>query len=177
MTNKYVFKLTLSLLLNLVLLVPLTGQDKANTSLQTKDGIISELYDVISGEKGEARDWDYFRTLFRSDAKLIPVREIGDSIYTSTFLSIDDYINRAGPYLEENGFYELEYARSEHCYANICQVFSTYETYRTKNDEKPFARGINSIQLMFDNNRWWIVNIMWQTESEKTPIPDHFLKQ
>jgi hypothetical protein len=36
-------------------------------------------------------------------------------------------------------------------------------------------RGINSIQLFNDGNRWWIVNIYWQQESAEDPIPDMYL--
>ena len=43
------------------------------------------------------------------------------------------------------------------------------------NDEKPFARGINSIQLLNDGNRWWIMNIYWSSETEANPIPDKYL--
>jgi hypothetical protein len=43
-------------------------------------------------------------------------------------------------------------------------------------DEKPFARGINSIQLLNDGTRWWIVTVYWQGERPNTPIPPQFLK-
>ena len=32
-------------------------------------------------------------------------------------------------------------------------------------------RGINSIQLIFDGRRWWIVTIYWEHESPEHPIP------
>jgi uncharacterized protein YciI len=36
-------------------------------------------------------------------------------------------------------------------------------------------RGINSIQLLYDNNRWWVVNIYWSQESKSNPIPEGYL--
>ena len=33
-------------------------------NVKTLDTTLETLYDVISGEKGEARDWDLFRFLF-----------------------------------------------------------------------------------------------------------------
>ncbi len=42
------------------------------TKVQSLDSTISTLYSVISGEKGQERDWDLFKYLFHSDAKLIP---------------------------------------------------------------------------------------------------------
>ena len=38
-------------------------------------------------------------------------------------------------------------------------------------------RGINSIQLMNDGERWWIINIFWMQESEEHPIPEAYLPQ
>jgi len=39
-------------------------------------------------------------------------------------------------------------------FGNIAQVFSSYAS-RTAPNEKPFARGVNSIQLFNDGTRWW----------------------
>jgi hypothetical protein len=39
----------------------------------------------------------------------------------------------------------------------------------------PFARGINSIQLLNDGKSWWIITIYWMQESEKDPIPEKYL--
>ncbi|MCK5484075.1 MAG: hypothetical protein KAJ13_10235, partial [Gemmatimonadetes bacterium] len=36
------------------------------------DSIIEAVYDVISGPAGAERDWDRMRSLFLSDARLIP---------------------------------------------------------------------------------------------------------
>ena len=35
-----------------------------NKDVESVDTIIKALYEVISGEKGEERDWDRFRNLF-----------------------------------------------------------------------------------------------------------------
>jgi hypothetical protein len=43
-------------------------------------------------------------------------------------------------------------------------------------DAKPFQRGINSIQLMNDGQRWWVVTIFWQGEDAKTPLPEKYLE-
>ena len=38
------------------------------------DAIITALYSVISGPKGQPRDWDRMRSLFLPSARLIPAR-------------------------------------------------------------------------------------------------------
>lgn len=156
----------------------LNAQENTNDYLnkvKTLDTTLETLYGVISGEKGEARDWDLFRFLFHPDAKLIPSGKNREGNFSARFMTPEDYINSSGNYLVENGFYEIELQREVDTFGNITQVFSTYESYRSKKDEKPFMRGINSIQLLNDGNRWWILNIYWMQESKENPIPKQYL--
>jgi hypothetical protein len=91
-------------------------------------------------------------------------------------LSVDDYVTRAGPGLETNGFFEREIHRTVEQYGNILHAFSTYESRRTADlNEKPFARGINSIQLLKDGDRWWVVSIFWDSERAGNEIPAKYL--
>lgn len=156
----------------------ITAQEKTQTNLNkvaTLDATLQTLYGVISGEAGEARDWDLFRYLFHPDAKLIPTGQDKEGVHKARFMTPDDYINASGKWLVENGFFEVEISRSVNTFGNITQVFSTYESYRSKADTEPFMRGINSIQLMYDNARWWIINIYWMQESQANPIPQEYL--
>jgi hypothetical protein len=139
------------------------------------DSIIAAVYDVISGPAGKKRDWDRMRSLFVPGAHLIPTGPRQAGGYGSRNLTVDDYITRGGPMLEKDGFFESEIARKTDTFGNIAHAFSTYES-RHKVDEKPFARGINSFQLMNDGKRWWVVTIFWQGEDEKNPLPEKYLK-
>ena len=142
---------------------------------QSLDSTMETLYSVISGEKGEARNWGLFRYLFKPDAKLIPSGKNKEGTYDLRYMSPQDYINQSSSWLIENGFFEKEIHRTVNTFGNITQVFSTYESFRSKKDEVPFMRGINSIQLLNDGNRWWIVNIYWTQESEENLIPSEYL--
>ncbi len=144
-------------------------------TVTTIDSTIETLYSVISGEKGEARDWELFNYLFKPNAKLIPSGKKKDGGYGIRYMTTEDYINTSGKWLFENGFYENELHRKTEVFGHIAQVFSTYESFQSKNDEKPFMRGINSIQLLNDGTRWWIVNIYWAQETEENPIPSEYL--
>jgi hypothetical protein len=141
----------------------------------TMDSIVAALYDVISGPPGK-RDWDRFRSLFVPGARLIPtgVRQTGE--VGSRVLTPEDYIQRSAPLLEKDGFFEREVSRRVEKFANIAHIFSTYESRHAKDDPKPFARGINSIQMMNDGKRWWIVTVFWQGEDPKNPLPADYLK-
>ncbi len=152
---------------------------KANPAdVASVDAIMKAVYDVISGEAGEARDWDRFRTLFHKDARLIPTgKNSTTGIVGARALSPDDYIKGNAPFFEKNGFFEKEIARKTDIYGNIAQVFSTYAAYKTAADKEPFMRGINSFQLLNDGTRWWVLTIYWQAETKETPIPKKYLKK
>lgn len=158
----------------------LQAQEKPNNYLdkvKTLDSTLETLYAVISGEKGEERNWELFKFLFTSDAKLIPSGKAKDGIYKARYLSTDDYIETSGKWLIENGFFEKEIHRKTDTFGNITQVFSTYESFKSQKDTTPFMRGINSIQLLNDGERWWIINIYWTQESKGNPIPKAYLPQ
>ena len=141
----------------------------------TMDSIVAAVYDVISGPAGK-RNWDRMRSLFIPGARLIPTGPRPTGEVGSRVLTVEDYVERAGPRLEKEGFFEREVSRRVEKFGNIAHIFSTYESRHAKDDAKPFARGINSIQLMNDGKRWWIVTIFWQGEDEKNPLPPEYLR-
>jgi hypothetical protein len=153
------------------------AQDNAyKDKVETLDSTLETLYAVISGEKGEKRDWELFRYLFKPEAQLIPAGKDKDDKVNTFPMTPDGYVERAGKRLEETGFFEKEISRKTETFGNITHVFSTYESFRSASDKEPFARGINSIQLLNDGKRWWIVNIYWMAENEQFPLPKKYLK-
>jgi len=139
--------------------------------------IITATYDAISGSAGEVRDWDRFRELFAEGATLSYVTRDEDGAYSRTIRSPSGYIESSGAALERDGFFEKEIYQVAESYGMIAHVFSTYESRRRENDTAPFARGINSFQLMNDGNRWWVVSIYWQSEGAENPIPSRYLSR
>jgi hypothetical protein len=140
------------------------------------DSIIAAVYEVISGPAEKKRDWERMRSLFVPGARLIPTSQRQGGAFGASVLTVDEFIQRSNPFLEKEGFFEREVARKEDVFGQIAHVFSTYESRHSPSDAKPFQRGINSIQLMNDGKRWWIVTIFWQGEDEKNQIPEKYLK-
>ena len=140
------------------------------------DSIVAALYDVISGPAGQKRNWDRFRSLFVPGARLIPTGRRPTGEVVSRVRTPEEYIQASAPLLEQNGFFEKEVSRRVEKFGNIAHVFSTYEARRKADDQKPFMRGINSIQLMNDGLRWWIITVFWQGEDDKSPLPAEYLK-
>ena len=145
-----------------------------SADVKTLDGIMHAIYAVISGDSGQARDWDRFRSLFAPGARLIPTgpRPGGAGIRV---LSADEYVTRASGALARQGFYEGEIARRAETYGPVTHLFSTYESRHAPSDAQPFVRGINSFQLFNDGARWYVVTIYWWGETPDTPIPSRYL--
>jgi len=148
----------------------------APADVSSMDAILHALYDVISGPAGQKRDPDRLRSLFAEGARLVPATRGADGQSHARMLSVDDYITRAFANMEKQGFFEKEIARRVDQFGSIAQVFSTYESRRAADDAKPFARGINSIQLYFDGTRYWIITVFWDAERPDNPLPPKYLE-
>ncbi|HXN52215.1 MAG TPA: hypothetical protein VN943_09780 [Candidatus Acidoferrum sp.] len=135
--------------------------------VKSMDSILKAVYDVISGPAGD-RDWNRFRSLFVPEARLTSAtRKDGGPVH---LLDVEGYARGAGGYFKTHGFYESAIANRIQRFGNIAQVFSSYESRNAPN-EKPFARGVNSIQLFFDGSRWWVLSILWDEEAPANPLP------
>ena len=143
--------------------------------VETLDGIVAALYDVISGPVGQKRDWDRMRSLFLPGARLIPTGPDPAGGHRARVLTVEDYITQVGPNLERMGFRESEIARKTDRFGNIAQLFSSYAGTTAGEPDKPL-RGINSIQAVNDGRRWWIVSVFWQAEGPGAPIPAEYLR-
>lgn len=143
--------------------------------VQTIDGIINALYASISGPRGAARDWARMRSLFIPEARLIPTVGRQPGGRGVIVMSVNDYIATSGQFLVDNGFREREVARKVEEFGSIAHVFSTYESFRL-DETAPFMRGINSIQLLNDGTRWWVISIFWDAERPGLTIPEKYLK-
>lgn len=173
-----------SLLLVLISFISITAQSQEkgkdapkdySKNVLTIDSTINSLYAAISGEKGKKRDWALFKFLFHAEGKLITSGKNDERKFQIRYMKPDDYIKSSGKWLVENGFIEKEVHRTVDAFGNIAHVFSTFEASKSKTDEEPFMRGINSIQLLNDGERWWIVNVFWDNENRRNPIPNSYL--
>ena len=184
MTTRYTL-LVLCVLFGLLIVPSAMAQPEADTpeppppanpeDVASVDTILSAIYDVISGPANHPRDWDRFRSLLTPTCQFIPIQRRQDGSHGHVALTAEQFIANAGAYFDQNSFYEIETARTTERYGNLVHAFSTYESYNTEEEEEPFQRGINSFQLLYENDRWWIANIAWQPEWQDLPIPDAYL--
>src|SRR3954470_23065771 len=132
-------------------------RDTGRDDFSTIDGIIGALYEVISGPAGHAPGWARERTLFAPGARLMPVRRANGRAHCDVF-DVEGYIESRGAYLSATAFFERQACAAVDRNCAIAHVMSSYESSATP-DSKPFARGVNSIQLWWDGTRWWILSV------------------
>jgi len=138
------------------------------------DTIIRALYESISFKPNSQPDFSRLKALFHPRGRLIPpAAEQKNGIRV---LDVDEFIRITREDIiiggmESKGFHESELRREEQSFGNIVHAFSTYESRLTEGDKEPIHRGINSIQLVRDQGRWWVLTILWDTERPGNPLP------
>jgi hypothetical protein len=156
---------------------------KNPADVDTIDHLMASLYDVISGPAGQQRDWGRFRSLFLPDARMGVIRpdvpatadkpaRQGDAV----LFTPDTYVERDDPVFKTMSFFERTVANRIETFGNLTSVWSTYESRHAPSDAQPFARGINSLQIIHAQGRYWIANIIWDDERQGLTLPDKYLK-
>ena len=139
----------------------------------TIDGMVKAYYEVVSGPKGQPRDWARDRTLYIKDIRFVPVDVAKDGTITPRIVDHQAFAESSAG-LEKEGFFEDEIHRVTERFGPIAHVWSTYESRRTK-DGPVIQRGINSLELFWDGKRWWIANAIWTADTPPRPIPKQYL--
>lgn len=164
----------------LLLLIPQEkAQEKAQepakmTDHDSLDTLVVALYDVISGPKGQKRDWKRFESLFMEGAKLQAMTLGRDGKRRFVSMAPADYVKRSGQWAEGNGLYEKETHRNQVLYGHIAHLFSSYELRVGSADKKADMTGINSIQCCQVDGKWRILSLLWEDSQSAGPIPDRF---
>lgn len=137
---------------------------------KTIDAILKASYEVVSGEKGAKRQWDRDNYLHHKKAVY---SYFDKTMKKQVTMTLQEFHKETDEMVFKTGFYENEINREVRVFGNIAQVWSTYET-RFERNGKVERRGINSIQLIFENNRWYIISWTFSGETEKNMIPKTF---
>lgn len=150
-----------------------TGSTQASTCppTATLDQLIKALDAAVSGPAD--KDRACFRDVMLPDARLMPLVKAADGSVAPRILTVDGWIDA----VRKRGsqvFDERQVNVRTETWGHMAHLWSTYET-RTSPDAKPEARGINSIQAVFDGQRWRVISIVWQAETPDVPVPQKYL--
>lgn len=132
------------------------------------DELITAFYEVISFEEGGSPDWERMRTLFSPHARITRVTPEGTDYY-----DLDGFQEMAKEAVElgvYTRFHEVEVRRDQRVFGALAHVLSAYETKQTAYSREPFARGVNSLQLIREGNTWKVLSLFWDEERVDNPL-------
>ncbi|HEX5131236.1 MAG TPA: hypothetical protein VFX92_01985 [Candidatus Krumholzibacteria bacterium] len=154
-------------------LVPAPGAaEPATPDLDTPEGVVRELYRLVCVDAGAPTpDWDRVRDLFLPEAVIV-LRVSKDASNTFTLQGwIDDFIaynERAR--VSEHGFAETIVRMKPMVFRDIASILVLYEASLLDSQRSP-TRGVDSIDLIRRDGRWWIVSIVNDLPNADHPLP------
>lgn len=145
----------------------------------TVDGIMTELYASVTREPGAPFAWDRLRAIMHPDGIMVP--QPAQVQGQTRVLDVEQFIEwiDAGwePILgtpQDQGFFERQTNLVVEQYGDVAHAFTTYE----KGPWAPrqiIGRGINSVQLIRREGRWYVLSITWDEENTAGPLPPRYL--
>lgn len=146
--------------------------DKPVEAVESIDGIVNEVLNLITGKKNKVRDWEAFRNLFAADAQISVLNHQQDGKAVLSTYTLEEFVRIGKQFYEQDGFIEYEIKKIVQEYNGIANVFQSYYAKELTVEEK----GINSYQLVFDGKRWWITNILWTSDRNGVELPQELQK-
>ena len=148
-----------------------TNKGQYAEDVKSVDAIINAYYDVVSGSSTEPWEFERDKFIHSETAVITRLNENGKAI--SHTLEAEYIPIGLSP---KEDFYEKELKRTVSKYGNIAQVWSAFEI-RTDPNTESNNRGLNSIQLHYENGRWFIDSWTCEMESDKNKIVTDFLNR
>lgn len=143
--------------------------------MRSPEAAVAALYDVISGPADETRDWERFASLFLPDGRIRAFTTLPDGTPQEGSWSVEQFAGAAAEYYAEDGFWEREIWSRTDRFGTVAHVLSSYESRVGSPDADPIGRGLNSIQLVRHEGRWWIAAIAFDVERPDDPLPPRYL--
>ena len=174
--RKIAAKVSLVLLLAMAPLGARAQTPATDSPLATAEGVVRELYRLVTVEKGQVTDWEQARKLFIPEAVIV-LRVSKDATTVFDVQGwIDDFVawNEKAK-VKERGFSEKIVVLEPRVFRDIANVFVLYEASLT-DSERPPSRGVDSIELIRKDGRWWIVSITNDLPNAENPIPTQLQK-
>ncbi len=146
-----------------------TIDEKYTKDTKSIDTIIDAYYDVISGSSNDPWEFERDKYIHSKNAVIIRLDENGKA--ESHSLEAEYIPLGLSP---KEDFYEKELKRKVNQFGRIAQVWSAFEI-RNNPEIATNIRGLNSIQLHYEKDRWWIDSWTCEMESDKNSLVRDFL--
>ncbi len=133
------------------------SSERDSTLLLSIDGVVNETLNVLTGPKGEDRDWEWFQTLFTDDARIVVTIDQANKPRSQASLDLDRFIKQAGPVYKMRGFQEYELKKTVLEYNGIATVFQSFAAIQGQDT----SYGINTYHLIRFGDEWKINQILF----------------
>ena len=135
---------------------------------------IDEVLDIISAKEGEPRDLEALRNLFLPNCQFMVVNTEPEAESPVEALDRDDFIELLKDPYYEAGYYETSIGEIIEVYGSMAHA---WQAFYGKDSEGEEATGINSIQLVYFQDQWRIISMLWAVSSESTPLPKKYIQR
>ncbi len=165
-----------NIIISIALSISFLGTAQIDTvSVKSIEGITNKMIELISGAKDEPRNWDDYRNLFLPRAQKIFINRKAPPKKQIRVMNLEEFVRNVGPLYKRDGFEEIALGLTVNEYNGIANVF---QSYHCKNLIGTYEkRGINSYQLIYANDRWWIASTTFTNETDENKIPNIYLSQ
>ena len=137
---------------------------------ESPESIVKACLDILSGPAGEKVDTAKLKFLFLPEARFMVLqnKKDGSTMYKS--FSVEEFLASGGNEVRKDDFSEIELGKAIDVYNGLAQVFQAYKVKQGDFE----AEGINSYQLIFHQDRWWVANIVWTSDRNGVKVPPRY---
>jgi hypothetical protein len=132
--------------------------------------LTSILYRAVSAAPG-ARDWAAVRRCYHPEARLVRTGLKPDGTRFAKVMSLDAYIGNVEGLLKDVRFSEVEIGHEAEVFGNAARLTSIYAFTWESATERREGRGVNYFTLVFEDGRWQVISIVWDTERPGNVLP------
>ena len=138
--------------------------------------IVKAFYSAISAPAGGKLNRARLHSLFVPSGRIaVGLPPNGPHPANVLFLSLDQYADGSDSQTAKEGFFDANPANQIEQFGVMAHVYSTYESRAHLEDAKPMARGIKSFELLHRDNRWYILQVYWDSERPDNLLPERYL--
>jgi len=144
--------------------------------VESIDGLMKAYYEVVSGAAGEPRDVGRDSTLHMAGAGIVIIGDDENGNPIANRMTLADFHAATKTAFDSVGFFEYEISRSVETRGALSNIWSTYE-WKQDIDGPVGGRGINSIQVYHDGDRYWILSWQFDNRDAAGEIPNKYLPE
>jgi len=127
------------------------------------DTLLNHYFQAISGKGNHS--WRKLNSLCEPDAQFLVVGIDKKGKNTYHPMSLKQFKKHMSPYIDKEGFFQLDFDRNIQFYYRIAQVWSQFESRNGPNGP-PIDKGTISFQLVEVKGKWKIGSVMWNSKPQ-----------